>query len=95
VGVSLPERLPVVRHVHLAPEERLQAVLAGLPVQLHGARERAVVRERHRRHPELGRPRAEVGDSARPVEDRVLGVDVQVDERRLGHRESDSRAAVR
>ena len=34
---------------------------------------------------ELGGPRGERGDPARPVEDRVLGVDVEMDEGRLGH----------
>ncbi len=51
------------------------------------ARQRAVVGERDGRHLELGRPRDQVGDPAGAVEDRVLGVDVQVDERRLGHAE--------
>ena len=52
-----------------------------MPVELDGARERAVVGERDGRHLELGGARDEVGDPARPVEDRVLGVHVQVDER--------------
>ena len=62
----------------------LEAVLRGFLRQLDRAGERAVVGERDRRHLELGRPRGKRGDPARPVEDRVLAVDVQMDERR-GH----------
>ena len=49
-------------------------------VELDGAGERAVVGERDRRHLELGRAGGEVRDPAGPVEDRELGVDVEVDE---------------
>ena len=47
-----------------------------------------MVGERDGGHLELGGPCGEVGDAARPVENRVLGVDVKVDERRLGHGQS-------
>ena len=36
-------------------------------------------------HLELGGAGGELGDAARPVEDRELGVDVEVDERGLTH----------
>jgi hypothetical protein len=42
-----------------------------------------VVGERDRGHVELRSAGGEGGDAARPVEDRVLGVDVKVDERRV------------
>jgi hypothetical protein len=45
-----------------------------------------VIREGHRRHVELRRAGRERRDPAGPVEDRILGVDVKVDERRcFGH----------
>ena len=51
--------------------------------ELDRAGERAVVGERDGGHLELGGAGRERGDPARPVEDRVLGVDVEVDE--IGH----------
>jgi translation initiation factor IF-1 len=47
-----------------------------------------VVGERDGRHLELGGTCGEVRYAARTVEDRVLGVDVKVNERRLGHGQS-------
>jgi hypothetical protein len=44
-----------------------------------------VVGEPDRRHLELSRARGKGRDTAGPVEDRVLGVDVKVDERRFWH----------
>jgi hypothetical protein len=86
VGVALLLRQPVLGDVHLAPEQRLDALLPRLLVQLDRAGKAAVVGERHRRHLQLGRPRGQLGYPAGPVEDRVLGVDVEVDEGRAGHR---------
>src|SRR5205823_3451326 len=54
-------------------------------VQVDRAGERAVVGQADRRHVELRRPFCEVRDPARPVEDGVLRVDVEVDEGRFGH----------
>ena len=70
----------VVADVHLTADQRLDALLPGVLVELHGAGERAVVGERHSGHLELGRPSGEVRDPAGPVEDRELGVNVEVDE---------------
>ena len=97
VRVALRLPVPVVRDVHLAPEERLDAHLAALAVELDGAGERAVVGERDGGHLQLGGPSGQRGDAASAVEDRVLGVDVEVDERRLGHRTPiiETRAASR
>ena len=83
VGVALPLREPVVGDVDLAAEQRLDALLPGLPVELDRAGEAAVVGERDGRHLQLGSARRQLRDPAGPVEDRVLGVDVEVDE--LGH----------
>ena len=70
----------VVADVDLAADERLDPLLLRVLVELDGAGERAVVGERDGRHLELGRAGGEVRDPAGPVEDRELGVDVEVDE---------------
>ncbi len=85
VRVALGLRVPVLGHVDLAADDRLDAGLARLAVQLDGARQRAVVGERHGRHVEPCCLLDERRDPARPVEDRVLRVDVEMDERRSGH----------
>ena len=77
--------VPVVGDVDLAADERLHAFVARRLVEVDRAGERAVVGEPDRRHLELGRPLREVRDPARPVEDGVLRVDVEVDEGRFGH----------
>ena len=81
VRVALLLGLAVVGDVDLAAEDRLHAVLLRLLDEVDRARERAVVGERDGRHLELRGPRGERRDAARPVEDRELGVDVEMDER--------------
>ena len=81
VCVALPLQAAVVADVDLAADDRLDAVTGGLAVEGHGTGERAVVGERHGRHLEPRGLLAERRDPARPVEDRILGVDMQVDER--------------
>ena len=81
-------RVPVVGDVDLAADDRLDPFVPGRLVEVDRAGERAVVGERDGRHLELGSPLREVRDPARAVEDRVLGVDVEVDEGRFGHGES-------
>ena len=80
VRVAARARVAVVGDVDLAADDRLDPLVARGLVEVDRAGERAVVCERHRRHLELGRAGGERGDPARPVEDRVLAVDVQVDE---------------
>src|SRR5262249_11993366 len=84
VRVTLLLRPPVVGDIALTADQRLDALLGRLPVELDRAGQRAVVGERDRRHLELRGPRHERRNAAGPVEDRVLGVDVQVNEGRLG-----------
>ncbi len=84
VRVALGLRAAVVGDVDLAAEDRLDALLAGLAIELDRAGERPVVGERDRRHVELRRPRSECRDAAGAVQDGVLRVDVQVDERCAG-----------
>ncbi len=85
MGVALRLRTAVVGDVDLAAQNRLDSGLSGLPVELDRAGHGAVVGEPDRRHLELGGAGREGRDPAGPVEDRVLGVDVKVDKRRLGH----------
>ena len=88
--MGIPLRLcpSVVGDVDLAAKNRLDTVLSGLSVQLDRAGKGAMIGERDGGHLELGGTCGEVRDAARPVEDRVLGVDVKVNERRLGHGQS-------
>ena len=83
--LALLLRVPVVGDVDLAAEHGLDAFVPGCLVEIDRAGERAVVGQRDGRHLELGSALREVRDPARAVEDRVLGVDVEVDERRFGH----------
>ena len=85
VRVPLGLGLAVVGDVDLAAENRLDSDLSGLPVELDGTGERPVVGERDGGHLELSSSSREGGNAARPVENRVLGVDVKVDERRFRH----------
>ncbi len=75
----------VVRDVDLAAQHGLDSLVARGLVEVDGARERAVVGERDRRHLELGGALGEVRNPAGAVEDRVLGMDVEMNERRFGH----------
>ena len=81
--VRVPLRLgaTVVGDVDLAAENRLHTGLARLAVELDGPGQRAVVGERHGRHLQSRSLLHEGRDPARAVEDRVLRVDVQVNER--------------
>jgi hypothetical protein len=85
VCVALLLRSAVVRDVDLAAEDRLHSLLRRLAVELDRAGERAVVRKRDGGHLKLGRAGCQLRNPAGAVEDRVLGVDVEVDERRFRH----------
>src|SRR5581483_5106601 len=74
-----PARRPaavVIDQVHLTADDGLYAVLAACRVELDGAVHDAVIGERERGLPECCRPLRKLIDFARPVEQRVLGVDV-------------------
>ena len=70
----------VVDDVDLAADDRLHPLRLRGFVEVDRAGQRAVVGERDGGHLEPRRLLRERRDPARPVEDRVLGVDVQVDE---------------
>ena len=80
VRVPLRLRLAVVTDVDLAADDGLHAGPLAMPVELDGARQRAVIGQPDRGHLELCRPGDQIGDPAGAVEDRVLRVHVQVDE---------------
>ena len=73
---------PIGHHVGLETDDRLDARRCGLLVELHRAAEDTVVGHGHRRHAVLHALAHEVVDLARPVQSRVVGVDVQVTEAR-------------
>src|SRR5581483_1421956 len=80
VSVALLLDAPVFGDIDLAADHRLHALLARLAVELDRAGERAVVGQRDRGHLELCGALGEPRDAAGAVEDRVLAVDVEVDE---------------
>ena len=77
LDLALADRA-VVDEVRLEPEDRLDAVLLARLEQLDRAVHHAVVGEPERRLAELRGAGGELVDLARAVEQRVLGVDVQV-----------------
>ena len=76
----------VVHHVDLAAEDRLDVVLRACLVQLHHAVHDAVVGETEGRLVELGGSLCQILDPACAVEQRVLGVDVQMGAGLASHR---------
>ncbi len=69
------------REVELAADDRLDAGRLPPGVELDRAEEVAVVGHGDRRHLQLDRPLEEGVELVRPVEEAVLGVEVEVDER--------------
>ena len=69
----------VVHEVGLEAQDRLHAVLAARLVELDRAVQDAVVGEPQRGHAELGGAGRELLDLAGAVEQRILGMDVQMD----------------
>ena len=90
VRVALLLRLAVLGDVDLAADDRLHAGALRLLEELDRTGEAAVIRQGDGRHLELGRPLDEVRNAARSVENRVLGVDVQMDEIGLTHGRGDT-----
>ena len=68
------------RDVRLGADDRPNAGLARLHVEVDRAVERAVIGERERGHLELFGARDEVADTREPVEQAVLAMRVEVDE---------------
>ncbi|MNK84344.1 hypothetical protein D3C87_1041910 [compost metagenome] len=77
--------------VGLATDQGLDTRFLGLAVELDGPVHHAVIGEGERRHLVFGRTLDQFADAARAVEERVLGVDVAVNELRLGQGSSPSR----
>ena len=74
------------RDVHLAADDRLHPMRDARLVELDGAEHVAVVGHRDRRHAELLHARHELRDLVGPVEQRVLGVEVEVSEAHGGQK---------
>ncbi len=68
------------RDVCLVAHDRLDARLLGRSVELDGPEHVPVVGHRHGGHSVLGGGLDQFGDSTRPVEERIVAVDVQVHE---------------
>ena len=88
VGFGLRSALleaAALRHVDLAAEDRLDAAGARVVVEDHRREHVAVLGDRERRHVELDRFVQQLVDAAGAVEERKLGVQVQVNEVRHSH----------
>ena len=73
------------RHIHLAPDDRLHPRFLAFLKKLNRPEEIAVIRHRHRRHPQRLRLFHQLRDAHRPIEQRILGVQMQVNERIRRH----------
>jgi hypothetical protein len=78
LGLARPAGGVIVDQIDLTADDRLDAVLCACLVELDGAVHHAVVGQAERRLAELGGPRRQGVDLARAVQQRVLGVHVQV-----------------
>src|SRR4029077_4249446 len=80
VALGLPRRARrvILDEVYLAADDRLDAVLLARLVQLDGAVHHAVVGQAESRLAELRGARRERVDLARAIEQRVLGVHVEM-----------------
>ena len=81
VRVTLVLLPAVVDDVYLTTDQRLDPLVLGRAVQVDRTRERPVIGERDSGHLAARRLLRERRDAARPVQDRELGVNVEVDER--------------
>lgn len=78
VATGFGQESPVIHVVGLHPEDRLDPLIAAGRIHVDGPVHDAVVGQAKRRHVELGRARCHLTDVARPIEHRMLAVDVKV-----------------
>ena len=83
IGIVL-DALPLLRDVHFAADHRMDAVLLGLVVKLHRAEQVAVVGHSDRGHLLLLHLLHQLRDLAGSIEQRVVGMAMQMNEGR-GH----------
>jgi hypothetical protein len=76
--------LRVVDHAQLAAQDGLDVLLLAVLLKIDGAVKIAMIRHRHGRHAQLGHPRDQLRNAAQAIEEAVVGVDVEVDERAHG-----------
>ena len=73
------------RDIDLAADDWLDALLARLPVEIHRPVEHPVVRDGQRGELQLTRPLHQTVQAARPIEQRILGVQVQMNKVGVRH----------
>lgn len=78
-------------HIDFATDDGLYIALAGFVEEVGGGEKIAVVGDGHRRHFLAGGFIEELRGLARPIEQAVIGVNVEVDELRVAHSVSLSR----
>ena len=84
----------LLRDVDFTADDGLDVLGLGGVIELDGAEEVAVIRHRHGGHVLFGHNVHELGNLAGSVEQRVVGMAVQVDEGCVRHRADFSRNAV-
>ncbi len=77
-GVHL---VALLRDIDLAADHRMHALFLGPVVELHGAEQVAVIRHGHGGHLLLDHEIHQLVDFASPVEQGIIGVAMQMDER--------------
>src|SRR6266404_7386266 len=76
------------RHIRLAADDRFDPRLGRLLIKLDGPEKISVIGHSDRRHPEFRRPFHQLFRSHSAIEQRILGVEVEVNEGVAGHLES-------
>ncbi len=83
VGAVGARLVPLARDIHLAADDGMHAGLPGGVIEFHRAEEVAVIGHGHRRHLLLDGELHQLIDIARPIQQRIVGVAMQVDEGHL------------
>jgi len=79
---------PTGSDVHLAADDGLYSVAIGLLIEVNGSEDIAVIRHGHRGHLIFLCPLQQILDADCTVQEAVLSMDVQVDERGVLHSQS-------
>jgi hypothetical protein len=85
IGTGL---VPLLRNVHFAPDDGMDTLRFGGVVEADRAEEIAVIRHGNGGHFLLGYDLHQLIDFARPIEQRIVGVVMEVNEWSFGHRKT-------
>jgi hypothetical protein len=71
--------------IDLAPNNGFDTVFLDRLVELNGTKEIAMIRHRYGRHPELFGTMGQAIDGDRPIQEAIIGVNVEMDKRNVLH----------